>query len=516
MECIPSIPPRPNRTFYQRNCIQLLAARWSEILHQNISRYIIISRCTIYALYKDRNLKCYQAVTSVTSPQSFPLLLVDLTKIPKIGQPPIIPKNLKQAHQTVTKSLNPTKIIQDPGMICQTLSVANALSFQASLGVMGENGDPSPADNPMAMAFRTKSKAACGHRPTRGNNPCHFMTCPPCPRNLRYYLILCCNAMSKSSKGKSFGKHRETMTCHDWALASACRACAGKVGKTPDHSWKRYLSVRTTVQQQHEEQPMLWDFMRLMSHFDSYIYNIIYTYVWGVQLHLLAPLHEFVHDMLALSKPCRSCSQYQLGAKTSLRLWDPGVSPSWTNNSSEGIIYTKYKKWLNNIGKYGTQLARYGYYILFVSSWFFLHDVTVHPKASCSMRQPALNTASMTSAGSSGSMLQTLAFRSNFSPETWPSSLMSYDVFDILFRATLAQPAQTWQWPWHGKTLACHPKTAWLPHSTLLSSFEKASWPGSDVPAHEVQEISAAFSHRIHHVAPSCTMFVAIGRSSRH
>jgi len=46
--------------------------------------------------------------------------------------------------------------------------------------------------------------------------------------------------------------------------------------------------------------------------------------------------------------------------------------------------------------------------------------------------------------------------------------------------------------------------------------LKKASWPGSDVPAHEVQEISAAFSHRIHHVAPSCTMFVAIGRSSRH
>ena len=36
---------------------------------------------------------------------------------------------------------------------------------------------------------------------------------------------------------------------------------------------------------------------------------------------------------------------------------------------------------------------------------------------------------------------------------------------------------------------SCHP----------LKKASQASWPGSDVPAHEVQEISAAFSHRIHH-----------------
>ena len=335
---------------------------------------------------------------------------------------------------------------------------------------------PSPADNPMAMAFRTKSKAACGHRPTRGNNPAtswHVRHAHEITILLDTMLQCHVQKLQRKILWKTSGNHDMP-----WLSLGQCLSCMCRQGREDSRPFVKEIPKRS-----YNGSTATWraaNALRLhavdVSFWFIYIYNIIYiiyTYVWGVQLHLLAPLHEFVHDMLALSKPCRSCSQYQLGAKTSLRLWGPGVSPSWTNNSSEEIIYTKYEKWLNNIGKYGTQLARYGYYILFVSSWFFLHDVTVHPKASCSMRQPALNTASMTSAGSSGSMLQTLAFRSNFSPETWPSSLMSYDVFDILFRATLAQPAQTWQWPWHGKTLACHPKTAWLPHSTLLSSFEK-------------------------------------------
>lgn len=59
-------------------------------ISQNISRYIIVSRCTIlyiyYALYKDWNLKCYWDSHISHKPTKFSTTVGRSDNIPKIGQ----------------------------------------------------------------------------------------------------------------------------------------------------------------------------------------------------------------------------------------------------------------------------------------------------------------------------------------------------------------------------------------------------------------------------------------------
>ena len=138
-------------------------------------------------------------------------------------------------------------------MICQTLPVANAVSFQASQKGWPWERRPIPSwPSLFSMAFRTKSKAACGHRPTRGNNPCHKKShvrhAMPCPRNLRYYLKLLLDTMLQCHVQKLQRKIlRRTSGNHDmpWLSLGQCLSCMCRQAREDSRPFVKEIPKRS-------------------------------------------------------------------------------------------------------------------------------------------------------------------------------------------------------------------------------------------------------------------------------
>ena len=157
-------------------------------------------------------------------------------------------------------------------------------------------------------SLRTKSKAACGHRPTKGNKPWHEIWWYP-----------------KFPQRPNQNDHI--------ALANACRAWAGKVGKTPDHSWNKYLRSPGIIQK--------WNIVKLKW----------WRYITHITSKMMEPCAGLSHSIcsprcISLSMTCSHWANLQDSSKQAIisnhvdhvAWWEdlgaPNVSPSWTRSSS--------------------------------------------------------------------------------------------------------------------------------------------------------------------------------------
>ena len=133
--------------------------------------------------------------------------------------------------------------------------------------------------------------------------------------------------------------------CFFIALANACRAWAGKVGKTPDHSWNKYLQVCTGIIKK-------WNIGKVKLKWWSHGKDNKHSKGAGISHSICSP------RCISLSMTCSHWANLGAANKQSSimlimlpdeKIGAPNVSPSWTRSSSVWSNKSSNLRWARRL-----------------------------------------------------------------------------------------------------------------------------------------------------------------------